>query len=214
MTDQGLPTDRRSVLKAAAASAALLAPGAALAQTRRDSDRAAIGAAVDADYPDAIRRLQQWIALPTIAAEGLNVPEGAAHMARLATEAGFTGVRTVPTGGVPAVFGTLDAGAARTVGIYFMYDVKQFDPAEWASPPLEGRFGLTPCSSSKLSRASRCFGASTATFFCFLAGAAADHSRVLLAALQGALLIARATGDHEAFDRTALLLIKDLTRKG
>lgn len=47
-----------------------------------------------------------------------------------------------------------------------------------------------------------------------LAGTAADHSRVLLAALQGALLITRATGDHEAFDRTALLLIKGLTRKG
>ena len=60
-------------------------------------------------------------------------------MARLATEAGFTGVRKVPTGGVPAVFGMLDAGAQRTVGIYFMYDVKQFDPAEWASPPLEAR---------------------------------------------------------------------------
>ena len=26
---------------------------------------------------------------------------------------------------------------ARTVGLYFMYDVKQFDPAEWSSPPLE-----------------------------------------------------------------------------
>jgi acetylornithine deacetylase/succinyl-diaminopimelate desuccinylase-like protein len=60
-------------------------------------------------------------------------------MARLATEAGFTGVRKVPTGGVPAVFGVLDAGAARTLGIYFMYDVKQYDPAEWASPPLEAR---------------------------------------------------------------------------
>ena len=60
-------------------------------------------------------------------------------MARLATEAGFTGVRKVPTGGVPAVFGVLDAGARRSVGIYFMYDVKQFDPSEWTSPPLEGQ---------------------------------------------------------------------------
>src|SRR5437588_7057795 len=33
----------------------------------------------------------------------------------------------------------LDAGAAKTVGLYFMYDVKQFDPAEWTSPPLEAR---------------------------------------------------------------------------
>lgn len=47
-----------------------------------------------------------------------------------------------------------------------------------------------------------------------LSGTAADHARVLLSALQGALMIARATGDHDAFDRTAALLIKGLLRKG
>jgi acetylornithine deacetylase/succinyl-diaminopimelate desuccinylase-like protein len=128
--------DRRTILKGAAATAALLAPGAALAQ---GGDRAAIARALDAGFEESVRRIQQWIALPTIAAERLNIEEGADYMARLAAAAGFTGVRKVPTGGVPAVFGLLDAGAARTVGIYFMYDVKQFDPAEWASPPLEGR---------------------------------------------------------------------------
>jgi len=43
----------------------------------------------------------------------------------------------VETDGKPGVFATLDAGAPKTVGLYFMYDVKQFDPAEWSSPPLE-----------------------------------------------------------------------------
>jgi acetylornithine deacetylase/succinyl-diaminopimelate desuccinylase-like protein len=33
--------------------------------------------------------------------------------------------------------GTLDAGAPRTIGLYFMYDVKQVDPSEWTSPPWE-----------------------------------------------------------------------------
>ena len=47
-----------------------------------------------------------------------------------------------------------------------------------------------------------------------LSGAAADHARMFLSALQGALLIARATGDHEAFDHTASLLLGGLTRKG
>jgi acetylornithine deacetylase/succinyl-diaminopimelate desuccinylase-like protein len=137
--DETFATDRRTILKSAAAATALIAPGAGLAQTRRDSDRVAIRAAVDAGFEESVRRIQQWIALPTIAAEQRNIAEGSDHMARLATEAGFTGVRKVPTGGVPAVFGTMDAGARRTVGIYFMYDVKQYDPAEWASPPLEGR---------------------------------------------------------------------------
>ena len=139
MTAETPSADRRTILKAAAASAALLAPGAGLAQSRRVADREAIRAAVDAGYEDSVRRLREWIALPTIAAERLNIDEGVAHMSRLATGAGFTGVRAVPTGGIPAVFGMLDAGARRTVGIYFMYDVKQYDPAEWASPPLEGR---------------------------------------------------------------------------
>jgi TetR/AcrR family transcriptional repressor of nem operon len=43
-----------------------------------------------------------------------------------------------------------------------------------------------------------------------LTGTAADHARVLLSTLQGALLIARATGDHESFDRTAKLLVSGL----
>ena len=47
-----------------------------------------------------------------------------------------------------------------------------------------------------------------------LTGTAADHARMLLAALQGALLIARATGDHKTFDKTASLLMSSLTRKG
>ncbi len=138
MTDHP-STNRRDILKAAAASAALLAPGAAIAQTRRDSDRAEIRRAVDTGFDESIHRLRDWIALPTIAAEELNIEQGADYMVRLATDAGFTSVRKVPTGGIPAVFGVLDAGAPRTVGIYFMYDVKQYDPAEWSSPPLEGQ---------------------------------------------------------------------------
>jgi acetylornithine deacetylase/succinyl-diaminopimelate desuccinylase-like protein len=43
----------------------------------------------------------------------------------------------VPTDGQPGIFATLDAGAPRTIGLYFMYDVKQADPAEWSSPPFE-----------------------------------------------------------------------------
>ena len=58
-------------------------------------------------------------------------------MLRLAREAGFENAARVPSAGHPAVFGTLDAGAKRTLGVYFMYDVKQVDPAEWSSPPFE-----------------------------------------------------------------------------
>jgi acetylornithine deacetylase/succinyl-diaminopimelate desuccinylase-like protein len=90
-------------------------------------------------HDEAVKRLQDWIALPSIAAEDRNFPAGAEHMAKLAREAGFQNVQIINTKGKPGVFATLDAGAKNTVGIYFMYDVKQFDPAEWSSPPLEAR---------------------------------------------------------------------------
>jgi acetylornithine deacetylase/succinyl-diaminopimelate desuccinylase-like protein len=90
-------------------------------------------------HEESIKRLQDWIALPSIAAESLNSAAGAERMAQLARDAGFQEVTVVATDGKPGVFATLDAGAAKTVGLYFMYDVKQFDPAEWSSPPLEAR---------------------------------------------------------------------------
>ena len=47
-----------------------------------------------------------------------------------------------------------------------------------------------------------------------LSGSATDHARILLSTLQGALLVARATGDREAFEQTTALLISGLMRKG
>lgn len=96
-------------------------------------------AAIAADLPAAIERLRAWIALPSIAAEQLQLAEGAERMRQLALDAGFQQAQVIPTSGVPGVFATLDAGAPDCLGVYFMYDVKQFDPSEWSSPPLEGR---------------------------------------------------------------------------
>ena len=90
-------------------------------------------------HDQSVKALQEWIALPSIAAENLNFPAGAEYMAKLAREAGFQQVAVIDTDGKPGVFATLDAGAKKTVGLYFMYDVKQYDPAEWTSPPLEAR---------------------------------------------------------------------------
>ena len=90
-------------------------------------------------HDENVKHLQEWIALPSIAAQDLNYPQGPEYMAKLAREAGFGNVEIIPTSGKPGVFGLLDAGAPTTVGLYFMYDVKHFDPAEWSSPPLEGK---------------------------------------------------------------------------
>jgi acetylornithine deacetylase/succinyl-diaminopimelate desuccinylase-like protein len=137
MTNDSFAPDRRMLLKGAVAGAAMLAPGASLAAS--SGDMAAIRRAVTAAHDANVKRIQDWIANPTIAAEGLNVDKGAPYMAQLARDASFEQVEIVPTDGVPGVFATLDAGAKRTLGIYFMYDVKQYVPAEWSSPPLEAK---------------------------------------------------------------------------
>ncbi|TXS94314.1 M20/M25/M40 family metallo-hydrolase [Parahaliea maris] len=95
--------------------------------------------AAEANRAADIKRIQDWIALPSIAAENLNMPEGAQYMKALALDAGFDSAEIIPTDGHPGVYAVMDNGAPRTLAVYFMYDVKQFDPAEWSSPPLAGK---------------------------------------------------------------------------
>lgn len=133
---------RGLLLMSAAAGASLVMPrwlsAAANASDREfGGDLTAVRAAIEKQRPQAIKRLQNWIALPSIAAENRNMKEGVQLMIELLKEAGFQTAKVMPTDGQPGVFATLDAGAKRTVGMYFMYDVKQFDPKEWSSPPLE-----------------------------------------------------------------------------
>jgi len=121
---------------AAVLVASALAVSGAHAQT---PNRPQLAAAIKAEHSANVKRLRDWIAFPTIAAEKINVDKGADYMRALLLDAGFQQAKVIPTSGVPGVFATLDAGAPTTLGIYFMYDVKQYDPKEWSSPPLEGR---------------------------------------------------------------------------
>src|SRR3989440_9052622 len=104
-----------------------------------ENDHADIKAEVTKRHDEAVKWLQDWIAQISIAAEDRGYPEGAEQMAKLARDAGFQQATVINTDGKPGVFATLDAAAPKTVGLYFMYDVKQFDPAEWTSPPTEAR---------------------------------------------------------------------------
>ena len=136
------PERRGLLMMAAAAGVSLALPRLLLAaapksDSRFGGDLSAVQAAIDRQRPEAIKRLQHWIALPSIAAENRNMQQGCQLMIDMLKEAGFQSAARMPTDGQPGVFATLDAGAKRTVGMYFMYDVKQFDPAEWSSPPLE-----------------------------------------------------------------------------
>src|SRR5437016_8770530 len=104
-----------------------------------ETDLAAIKAEITERHDEAVKRLQDWIGQVSIAAEDRGYPEGAEYMAQLARDAGFQQATVINTDGKPGVFAMLDAGAPKTVGLYFMYDVKQFDPAEWSSSPTDAQ---------------------------------------------------------------------------
>src|SRR6266849_7739090 len=107
------PHTRRRFLGTAATSAAALAlPRLAFSA---DDGLGPIQAEIVKRHAEGVQRLQEWVRQPSIAAENRGMGEGGDLMMRLA----------------------LDAGAPRTIGIYFMYDVKQVDPAEWSSPPWD-----------------------------------------------------------------------------
>ena len=127
--------DRRVFLQdAAAAAVAIALPGRA---RKAEPDLAPVFAQIAKRHDEGVERLQQWIRQPSIAAENRGMNEGCELTMRMLREAGFGQVTKLPTDGQPGIFATLDAGAPRTLGLYFMYDVKQADPAEWTSPPWE-----------------------------------------------------------------------------
>ena len=129
------PMDRRAFLQGAVASTVALAwPRWACAEA---SDLGAIRAEIERRHDEAVQRLQEWVRLPSIAAENRGMTQGCDLTMRLLRDAGFAEITKVPTDGQPGIFATIDARAPRTLGLYFMYDVKQADPAEWSSPPWE-----------------------------------------------------------------------------
>lgn len=127
--------NRRKFIQNSAGATAAFLPGGILKGDAPDVN--AIQSQIDKHHDDSVKLIQDWIRQPSIAAENRGMTEGCDMMMRLLRDAGFDTVNKVPTDGHPGVFATLDAGAPRTVGIYFMYDVKQVDPSEWSSPPWD-----------------------------------------------------------------------------
>src|SRR5436189_3975500 len=127
--------DRRAFLQdLSGAAAAVALPRAVLTQ---QSELAPIDAQIERRHDESVQRLQEWIRQPSIAAENRGMNEGCELTMRMLRDAGFQQVTKVPSDGQPGIFATLDAGAPKTLALYFMYDVKQVDPAEWSSPPWD-----------------------------------------------------------------------------
>src|SRR2546421_839177 len=122
-----------------ASGASLTWPSWCVANTHSDPvpEIDALRAEIEKRHDESVHRLQEWIRQPSIAAENRGMNEGCELTMRLLRDAGFNFLAKIPTDGQPGIFATLDAGAPRTLGLYFMYDVKQADPAEWFSPPFD-----------------------------------------------------------------------------
>jgi acetylornithine deacetylase/succinyl-diaminopimelate desuccinylase-like protein len=127
--------NRRTFLKQATVGAAALSTLSRAPAAQPDLDR--IRKEIEKRHDEAVKRLQEWIHQPSIAAENRGVSEGCDMTIRMFREAGFDTATRVPSDGQPGILATLDAGAPRTIGLYFMYDVKQVDPTEWSSPPWD-----------------------------------------------------------------------------
>ena len=129
--------NRRNFVTTAALGAASV--GMSKLTLAQDSELQPIFAEITKRHDETVRDLQTWIKQPSIAAENRGMNEGCQLTIEMLRAAGFSNVTKVPTDGQPGIFAVLDAGAAKTLGLYFMYDVKQVDPSEWSSPPWEAR---------------------------------------------------------------------------
>jgi acetylornithine deacetylase/succinyl-diaminopimelate desuccinylase-like protein len=125
---------RDFVVGSAATAAALSLPHLSHAEP---TDLQPIWAEIEKRHDESLKRLQSWIRQPSLAAENSGVSEGCDLTMQMLGDAGFQSVTKIPTDGQPGIFATLDAGAPRTLGVYFMYDVKQVVPSEWSSPPWD-----------------------------------------------------------------------------
>jgi acetylornithine deacetylase/succinyl-diaminopimelate desuccinylase-like protein len=130
-------SDRRTFIQTTAGAAASLAVPRWTRAAAPASDLDPIFAEIDKRHDESLKRLQTWIHQPSIAAENRGMNEGCELTMHMLRDAGFAQVTKIPTDGQPGIFATLDAGAPKTLGLYFMYDVKQVDPSEWSSPPWD-----------------------------------------------------------------------------
>jgi len=94
---------------------------------------------IDRHYNEHLNKLQELIRQPSISAEDREVRECAELIKRYFENLGCKNPQLVETSGYPVVYGYYDAGAEKTIIVYFMYDTQPVDDPGWTVPPLEGK---------------------------------------------------------------------------
>jgi len=115
-----------------------------------ENDLADIKTEIAKRHDEAVKRLQDWIGQVSIAAENRDI-RSAEYMAKLARDAGFQRATVINTDGKPAYS---RRGCRRTENdrSYFMYDVKQFDPANDVTADGSANRGQTPWEGDRRAR--------------------------------------------------------------
>jgi acetylornithine deacetylase/succinyl-diaminopimelate desuccinylase-like protein len=93
---------------------------------------------IDRNQAQHLEQLRRWVRQPSISAENRGIREMATMLRDDLRQLGFQEAELVPTSGHPGVWGFYDAGAAKTLVVYMMYDVQPVEPADWRVPPFDG----------------------------------------------------------------------------
>jgi len=98
--------------------------------------RRAVEAYRQANDTRILSDLAEFLAIPNLAADSVNIRRNAHHLLRLLERRGIRAQLLEAPGSPPAVFGELKTpGATRTVVFYAHYDGQPVDSAHWATPP-------------------------------------------------------------------------------
>ena len=118
-----------------AAALFILAAGAAHAQDPARV-RAGVGAYSQAHDVHVLRELAEFLAIPNLASDSINIRRNARHIVQMLERRGARAQLLETPNAPPAVFGELRTpGATRTVMFYAHYDGQPVDTTQWANAP-------------------------------------------------------------------------------
>jgi acetylornithine deacetylase/succinyl-diaminopimelate desuccinylase-like protein len=96
-----------------------------------------IYAHIDTNRARHLENLRRWLKQPSVSAQSIGIREMAEMLREDLRGIGFREAELVPTSGHPGVWGYYDAGAARTLAVYMMYDVQPVEDEGWRVRPFE-----------------------------------------------------------------------------
>jgi acetylornithine deacetylase/succinyl-diaminopimelate desuccinylase-like protein len=96
-----------------------------------------IYAHIERNRAQHLENLRRWLKQPSVSAQNIGIREMAEMLRGDLRRIGFREAELVPTSGHPGVWGYYDAGAARTLAVYMMYDVQPVEDEGWRVKPFE-----------------------------------------------------------------------------